>query len=207
MKTKRTMTRILSFLLVIMMLFSTIEMTSFTSFAEEGEEVVSEENLTETSEESSENLSEEVNEETSADITEEVSEEASEEMTEEAGKEASEDVYEDTSEDVEEDFSEVNLQEAEEEEEEYGFCDEGTLYLFSSDANGIPLADYIGQAITYWQEKGCVIDSIAIDIPKTDGKAIISKDIFNVVYNTSDNIANLRLRLDFKAVDELSWYS
>ena len=215
MKTKKTLTRILSFLLVIMMLFSTIEMTSFISFAEEGEEVVSEENLTETSEESSENLSEEVSEETSADTTEEVSEEASEEMTEEAGKEASEDVSEDTSEDVseeiskdaEEDFSEVNPQEAEEEEEEYGFCEEGTLYLFSSDANGIPIADYIGQAITYWQEKGCVIDLIAIDIPKTDGKAIISKDIFNVVYNTSDNIANLRLRLDFEAEDELSWYS
>ena len=83
MKTKKTLTRILSFLLVIMMVFSTIEMTSFISFAEGGEEVVSEENLTETSEESSENLSEEVSEETSADTTEEVSEEEETEETEE----------------------------------------------------------------------------------------------------------------------------
>lgn len=217
MKTKRTMTRILSFLLVIMMMFSTIEMTSFTSFADEGEEVVSDEISDETTEEISEAVFEETSEENSEDATEEVSEEVSEEITEETEKEASEDKPEETSEELSEEVSEVVgevlseevlLEEEPEEEEYYGSMYDGSLHLFTSDSNGSDFADYIGRAITYWQDKQYEIDFIAIeDMPKTDGKAIVSKDIFNVVCNTVNNPEDIRFRIDFEETDESSWYS
>ncbi len=205
MKTKRVMTRILAFLLVIMMVFSTVEMTSFTSVAAEGEEVASDEISDEASEETSEVVSDDTSEEESEDVTEEVSEEVSEEITEEAENETSEDEPEETSEELSE---EVLLEEEPENEEDYGMYDEGSLHLFTSDMVGSDFAAYIGMAITYWQDKQCEIDFIAVeDMPKTDGNAIIGKDIFNAVYNTVNNPEDVRLRIDFEETDGSSWYS
>lgn len=126
MKSKRGMTRIFAFLLAIMMIISTVDLTSFTSYAtEDNEQVITEEMSDEISEEVSEEISddvtEEVTEENSTGDTEEVTEEDSEEDTEEVTEEDSE---EDTEEVTEEndgedagDVSEETVEEASEDNE------------------------------------------------------------------------------------------
>ena len=98
MKTKKGITRILAFMLALLMVISTVEMTAFTSFAAERDEF-------ETSEEVSEELTEDVSEEVSGEPSEEASEEVSEEVTEEA----SEEVSEEPSEEVSEAYAEENI--------------------------------------------------------------------------------------------------
>ena len=232
MKTKKTMTRVLAFLLVVMMFFSTVEMTSFTSLAAEGEDAtVSEEDLTEeiseenadeiseeASEEASEEISEEASEEASEEISEEVSEEASEEISEEVSEEASEEISEEVSEETSEEISEEVIVEFPEKalgevllgaENEYGSYSEPYIYLECEDMQTEDIPEYVERAISYWNIEEPSYENVSIRMPQMNGEEVISKELFNAVYKNVHTPKDTQVVFSFPELDgnsDIAWY-
>ncbi len=196
MKTKKGITRILAFMLALLMVISTVEMTAFTSFAAERDEF-------ETSEEVSEELTEDVSEEVSG----EPSEEASEEVSEEVSEEASEEVSEEPSEELSEAYAEENIVAAS--EEDYGSFRGGTIYLDCKDMDLSEIPAYVQAAVKYWQANEVIEFVVFDDMPKLNGEDIIPKDIFNAVYFSVEKPEETRTRFDFvdkNGETEFYWY-
>ena len=247
MKAKKGMTRILAIVLVLMMFFSTVEISSFRTFAaedvksESSEEVVSddvenEDDTLEESEENSEEVSSERNEENSEEASsegnEENSEEASSEGTEENSEEASSEGNEENSEEASSEGAEKNSEEASSEEDnenseevslesgkeateeesfetseenpedgseiiqedicatgldDFGSCVDGYLYLECIDMGINDVPNYIEDALEYWYGTESAFDNMSIQLPQTDGRCIITKEVLNAVYKNIHN--------------------